>query len=246
MTSKTTRRAVLAGAAALPALTIIPATALPAIGGTDPIFAAIERCRVAEAAGLIEPVQPGTKDIRPAREALARTSPTTPAGLVALTGFLREQTAAFGEFYFDTTSDEPAAFASSLDHAVRGMAGLKPWDGIADAQPVDPIFAAIDAHKRARAAMIAAGKESSRRGEQLKKEGVPFREIVKICDSISDAAADADTATRDAILSCEPTTSAGIAALLAYVAEIEGDYPDGDTLLTVVTTASRAAKRLAA
>ena len=187
---------------------------------------------------------PGAKDIRPAREALARTSPTTPAGLVALTGFLREQTAAFGEFYFDTTSDEPAAFASSLDDAVRGMVGLKPWDGVADAQTVDPIFAAIDAHKRARAKMIAAGKEAARCGDQLRKEGRPIREIVKICDSLSDAQADADSAARDAIVSCEPTTSAGFAAWLAYVAEIESTYPDGDVLLTVITTASRAAKRL--
>jgi hypothetical protein len=49
MTTKTTRRAVLAGAAALPALAILPAAALcsPA---ADPIIAAIERHRQAEAA----------------------------------------------------------------------------------------------------------------------------------------------------------------------------------------------------
>ena len=48
----------------------------------------------------------------------------------------------------------------------------------------------------------------------------------------------------DTILQYEPTTSAGLAAWLAYVAEVEGTYPDGDTLLTIITTASRAAKRL--
>jgi hypothetical protein len=118
---------------------------------------------------------------------------------------------------------------------------------IASKQPgIDPIFAMIDVHKRARAESIAAGKEFLRRGEQLKKEGVPFREIVKICDSISDAAADADAATMDAIVRCEPTTWAGVTALLSYVAEIEGDgFADGDQLLTVITTASHAAKRLA-
>jgi hypothetical protein len=42
MTSKTSRRAVLAGAATLPALAIIPATAFAA---ADPIFAAIEKHR---------------------------------------------------------------------------------------------------------------------------------------------------------------------------------------------------------
>ena len=110
----------------------------------------------------------------------------------------------------------------------------------------DPIFAAIDAHKRARAKMIAAGKEAARCGDQLRKEGRPIRQIVKICDSISDAQADADSAARDAVIRCEPTTSAGLAAWLAYVAEIESVYPDGDVLLAAITTASHAAKRLAA
>jgi hypothetical protein len=85
-----------------------------------------------------------------------------------------------------------------------------------------------------------------RREEQLQKEGVPFREIIKICDSISDAAADSYDARMDAIVRCEATTSAGLAAWLVYVAEVVGTYPDGDILLAVITTASRAAKRLAA
>ena len=49
MKTHTTRRAVLAGAAALPALAIIPAAAIAA-AGVDPIFAAIEKHRQAEAA----------------------------------------------------------------------------------------------------------------------------------------------------------------------------------------------------
>ena len=109
---------------------------------------------------------------------------------------------------------------------------------------VDPIFAAIDAHKRARAESIAAGKESLRRSDQLRKEGVPFREILEICDSIGDAQADADNVAMDVVIQCEPTTSAGLAAWLAYVAEIESAYPDGNILLTVITSASRTAKRL--
>jgi hypothetical protein len=47
MTTTTTRRALIAGAAMLPALAIIPATAVVA-GGVDPIFAAIERHRKIE------------------------------------------------------------------------------------------------------------------------------------------------------------------------------------------------------
>jgi hypothetical protein len=49
MTSKTSRRAINAGAACLPALAIIPATDVDA-GAADPIFAAIEKHRQAEAA----------------------------------------------------------------------------------------------------------------------------------------------------------------------------------------------------
>ena len=63
-------------------------------------------------------------------------------------------------------------------------------------------------------------------------------------NGISNLASEADTAAMDTILQYEPTTSAGLAAWLAYVAEVEGTYPDGDTLLTIITTASRAAKRL--
>ena len=48
-TTSPSRRAVMAGAAAFPALAIIPATAIAA-GGVDPIFAAIERHRQIEGA----------------------------------------------------------------------------------------------------------------------------------------------------------------------------------------------------
>ncbi len=44
----TSRRTLLAGAAMLPALAVIPATAV-AVAGIDPIFAAIERHRIARA-----------------------------------------------------------------------------------------------------------------------------------------------------------------------------------------------------
>jgi hypothetical protein len=49
MTNKQSRRAILAGAASIPALAIIPAAAVAA-ADVDPIFAAIERHREAEAA----------------------------------------------------------------------------------------------------------------------------------------------------------------------------------------------------
>jgi hypothetical protein len=266
MISKTSRRAILAGAAVLPALAV-PAFAAASIKD-DPTFAAVDRARkgeeeflalarsedAAEGGGIKLDKAPDdhrtpemvatVKEAIAARIALASTVPTTPAGLAALTTFIRERSVECSEFYFAADNpDEQLLFVASLDAAARGMSGMKPWAGQTNPPTDDPIFAAIDAHKRASAEAVVAGKEASRRGEQLRKEGVPLREIVKICDSISDAASDADTATRDAIVSCEPTTWAGVTALLSYVAKIEGNYPDGDTLLTVITNASRAANR---
>src|SRR5437879_1004992 len=57
-----------------------------------------------------------------ARSALARTVPTTPAGLAALTAFLREAQANLhgAAPYFDDGADA-VAFSVSLDTAVRGM-----------------------------------------------------------------------------------------------------------------------------
>ena len=111
-TCKTTRRAVLAGAAALPALAIIPATALPAIGGTDPIFAAIERHRQAEAAYLAacnEHVERAKEQAREERviklchrssnalgELVAMT-PTTVAGCAAVLRYLEAHEQSYDE-----------------------------------------------------------------------------------------------------------------------------------------------------
>ena len=89
------------------------------------------------------------KEAIAARIALARTVPTTPAGLAALTTFIREKSVECGEFYFAADDpDEQFLFVASLDAAARGMAGLKPWGGVVDAQTVDPIFAAIERQKR--------------------------------------------------------------------------------------------------
>jgi hypothetical protein len=151
MNATTTRRAVLAGAASLP---VFAMPALTTAAETDPVFAAIERCRIAETANLLEPSPPAADDQDPAREALARTVPTTPTGLAALITFVREQTAALEEFYFcdadnfdERLNGEQFAFLSSLNKAVRGMAGLKPWGGVAVAEGIDPIFAAIEQHR---------------------------------------------------------------------------------------------------
>lgn len=102
MTTTTSRRAILAGAAALPALTI-PCTANPA---PDPIFAAIERHREARAVWW-EPVPGETdqeSDDRINRTAAAAertladvisTKPTTIAGCVALLRHVHDHLAVY-------------------------------------------------------------------------------------------------------------------------------------------------------
>ncbi len=132
---------------------ISAATLAPAIASTsaDPIFAAIERCRAAEAAALIEANAKQPRDVRPAREALARTAPTTPEGLAALAAFLKEQTVEFGEFYFegeDEELSEQIQFAKTLAFATQAMIGREPWKAY-----VSPIDHAADAET------IALGKE---------------------------------------------------------------------------------------
>ncbi len=109
MTTKTSRRAILAGAAALPALAIIPAAALAAVDN-DPIFAAIEGHKAAYLASMAASrIQSNMVDAEfspeydpikceaahaaaraadaadaAAAEALATIRPTTIAGLLAL------------------------------------------------------------------------------------------------------------------------------------------------------------------
>jgi hypothetical protein len=94
MTTQHSRRAILAGAAALPALAVIPAMALGS-ASNDPIFAAIECHRAADAAFWLSPHgetdDEATERLErwsePAELALAdllSTRPTTILGCVAV------------------------------------------------------------------------------------------------------------------------------------------------------------------
>jgi hypothetical protein len=127
MKSKTTRRAVLASVASLPALAIIPATALGVVA--DPIFAAIERHKIAfrasQAAGRIKfhtidaPTHPdynpveckvideaalaSDDDADDAANGLITIQPTTIAGLLALMHYVEMFNA--GAFALDNDPD---------------------------------------------------------------------------------------------------------------------------------------------
>jgi hypothetical protein len=91
----------------------------------DPMLAAVARARAAENAFAEQADdEPAGKllGLRKLRAELAATVATTPAGLAALTGFVREMTAELEDFYFE--GEEAVMFASSLDTAVRGIFGL--------------------------------------------------------------------------------------------------------------------------
>jgi hypothetical protein len=135
MKSHTTRRAVLAGAAALPALAIIPATAIAA-GGVDPIFAAIERHRAVRASFWESNDMPEDvmdlrcKEHHQALAVLLSTRPTTIAGCIAILRHLDHHLAEYEEKHAnlfgnrsDPVNSAAAAFlatiAEVLDAAVQ-------------------------------------------------------------------------------------------------------------------------------
>jgi hypothetical protein len=92
--------------------------------GPDPIFAAMERCIRAEAAYLATDEDVSDElsdDTVAAREALARTRPTTFTGLAAYLRFLSHQSReVLGTFFFDNDR-ENTAFIENLDHAVAAL-----------------------------------------------------------------------------------------------------------------------------
>jgi hypothetical protein len=139
------RRAALAGVASTVALPIAAALPAPALAvTTDPIFAAIDAHRQAEAAcSACGDLPGGAPDELADRwgeafRALVRTRPTTPAGLVALTTWAREDSLD-GE-------DDQHRLTATIDDAVRGMSGLEPWSPSPTAG-IDPVYAVIERHK---------------------------------------------------------------------------------------------------
>src|ERR1035437_79114 len=130
MTTTTTRRAILAGTAALPALAIIPARAVAAAGGVDPIFAAIEKHRQIEAAFVAACNEHVEKAREPAREdrvvklghrssnalgELVAMTPTTVAGCAAVLRYLETHEKSYDEaVLLDNHSDNVRVPARDL------------------------------------------------------------------------------------------------------------------------------------
>jgi hypothetical protein len=128
ISENTSRRAVLASIASA---VVIPTTAMPAV--PDPIFAAIYAYRQADAA--TDAVPTGVEDefdrlmeLRSeAYNAVLCTHPTTPAGLAALTGWVREQAGWLRDNHSVLHANGLCALTAAVDDATRGMSGLEPW-----------------------------------------------------------------------------------------------------------------------
>jgi hypothetical protein len=121
--------AITAAAASLPIAAAIPTT-LAAAPAVDPIFAAIDAFHRADAA-----VNAAEGDIpdelgdqcHEAYLAVVRTRPITPAGLAALTSWVRERTDWLSANSTHLPGEELCAIAAAVDDATRGMSGLEPW-----------------------------------------------------------------------------------------------------------------------
>jgi hypothetical protein len=96
----------------------------------DPIFGAIDAWRRADAARV--PVDGEIPDeladkFHEAFLALIRTRPITPAGLAALTTWMREWADDLHANFSVPRGEDLCAITAAIDGATRGMSGLKPW-----------------------------------------------------------------------------------------------------------------------
>jgi hypothetical protein len=123
-TSIRSRRAVLAGVASAAVLPIAAALPTNAEAAVDPIFAAIDAFRRADALFHAEYVGDIPDEIgdrqSDAYYAVLRTRPTTMAGLVALTALVRERADWLCPHSL-ISGEELCAITAAIDNAARGM-----------------------------------------------------------------------------------------------------------------------------
>jgi hypothetical protein len=147
------RRNIL-GTAAAAALAATGASPMAAAPGPDPIFAALDAFRLAEAAFYAErsgdiPDEIGDR-WSDAVDVVIRTQPTTPAGLGALTGFARDMAERSNRGDAGLPDEGWVPVMAAIDDAARGMSGLESWSPPLLAAPAaDPIYAVIERHKAA-------------------------------------------------------------------------------------------------
>jgi hypothetical protein len=233
------RRLVLAGVASAAALPIAAAMPTNAEQSIDPIFAALDAFRLAEAAFYAErsgdiPDEIGDRWSE-AMDDVIRTQPTTPAGLGALTGFARDMA---------ERSNRDAGLpdggwilvTTTIDDATRGMSGLQAWSPPnpmpVDRDSADPIFAEIAKFRAAKKKSAAAYARVNRLYKDAAENGLgPDSELKDRnafvaarlgCDpdEFTDGPAFEYWDSVDDAFSTVPTTKTGFVALLRFAAEM--------------------------
>jgi hypothetical protein len=123
--------AAAAGASIVSVGTLAVAAAIPtAVLAADPIFAAIDAFRRADASCVTVhgDIPDELMELRHAAYSIVlRTRPSTPAGLAALTTWAREQADWLRANASSLHGEDLCALTVSIDDATRGMSGLEPW-----------------------------------------------------------------------------------------------------------------------
>jgi hypothetical protein len=143
------RRAFMNSIVALPIVAALPVAApamTPAAAAeqsADPIFAAIDAYRQADAAFDAVPRDDEIPDVIGERHSDAfrlvlRTRPTTPAGLAALTTWTRERMDWLRTQGSNLFAEDLCTLTATIDDAARGMSGLEPWSSSSPAATIEP------------------------------------------------------------------------------------------------------------
>ena len=236
--SQTSRRNLLAALAsfiaaptvqALPApvpIETLPPPVSPQPG--DPVFAAMERWqRLEEIALDLAHTDFGAAaalDARRARLMLAQTAPTTAEGLTALTEFVGRQSRELkgdGSWFFFEPGEEANAYAASIKRASS-------WLEAAEAS--DPIFLAIERHRRAWERYGFACRYADTVDELY---------VAHIGEAKVREAHEAVCVAELALIGTSVTTAEGWAAVLDYEAEMESEcvffHLDGELLSDILS-----------
>jgi hypothetical protein len=252
MSQTHSRRAVLAGIAAAPALAA-PALALSGTG-PDPIFALIEQYRVAYAHrdqaiasgddGEIEVASDASKALE---IALARTRPTTLAGILAIMRYERELRDQPDELRYDLFDFEPneepvrgtiRGWLATIEQSIAAIAGVDKYAALPFAAPAIAPDPSADAEliELGRELAIAIGDHKAAKARVFSSAG---EGVVRISYSTADyevwnAAARRAYDLTDAIVAMPARTIAGlgakaVAALWAMSSESDCWQMGGDT-----------------
>jgi hypothetical protein len=203
----------------LPALAATGASPMASTPGPDPIFAAIDAFHRADAAVNAVTVDDIPDELgdqcHEAYLAVVRTRPTTPAGLAALTTWVRERTDWPCANSSVLPDEEQRAIAAAVDDATRGMSGLEPWSppSAAAAPSIpDPVYGVIERHQRLSIAYDKAVNHPDV-GDDRPQFATVNEVSSQACTALLDHA--------NMMFTFQPTTPTGVAAMLRYITTLE-------------------------